>query len=103
MPDYRRIRMTQTSEHEARVQATGLITAKFIEMANGNTEPIYESINKLMNEDPELLGGVALTLLNLLVAFVSANGENMTTFQEFCDFLIKSLADDTPSVQRLVN
>lgn len=100
---YDSIRMTNTSQHQARVSATGLILGKFIEMYEGNAEPMKESINALMAGDADLIGGVTLTLLNLFVMFVSDNGNNPKAFQDMCDFLVGSLADDTPQVQRLVN
>lgn len=101
--DYHQIRMTHTSEAAARVQATGLMTAKFIEMATGNKEPLFESINKLMNDEVELLGGTLLTILNLFVMFVSDNGQNMEAFQDMCNFLVDSLMDDSPQVRRIAN
>lgn len=97
------IKATNASEHQARVSATGMIIAKFIEMYEGNQEPIKESINQLMAGDADLIGGTLLTILNLFVMFVSDNGNNPKQFQDICDFLIGSLADDTPQVSRLMN
>jgi hypothetical protein len=100
---YKDIRMTAVSQHQARVSATGIIVAKFIEMAEGNPEPMYESINQLMRGDADLIGGCLLTIVNLFCMFVSDNGQNMGQFKEMCDYLIKTLADDTKEVQRLTN
>lgn len=99
---YYDIPMTHTSQQAARIDVTGLMVGKFIEMANGNTEPIFESINALMAGEPERMGGCLLTLLNLLVAFISDNGNNMDQFQKFNDFLIKSLTEEDGPVRRIV-
>lgn len=97
------IKMTDVSQHQARVSATGLIIAKYVEMYEGNKEPIFESINSLMEGDADLIGGVVLTLLNLFVMFLSDNGNNAEQFKEVCDYLINSLADDTPQISRMLN
>lgn len=99
---YNSIRMTEVSQQQARLSATGLIIGKFIEVYEGNQEPLKESINALMSGDADLIGGVTLTLLNLLTAFVSNNYKNPDAFQQLGMFLIETLADDTPSVQRIL-
>lgn len=100
---YNGIRMTQVSQHQARVTVTGLVTAKYIEMYTDNNEPLLESIRKLMDGDADLIAESLLTLLNLFVMFVSENGQNEAMIKDMCDFLIKSLADDTPQITRMMN
>jgi hypothetical protein len=100
---YGDISTSMTSEHQARVSATGLLVGKFIELSSGNKEPIIESINQLMRGDADLIGGVTLTLVNMLAMYFSDNGQNLIPFKDLCDFLVKILADDTPTVQRIIH
>lgn len=101
--NYGQIRMTDTSQHQARIAATGLITAKLIELSIGDKEPMVESMNQILSGDADLIGATTLTLLNLFVSFVTDNNKNMGALKDIVDFLIGSLADDTPQVQRILN
>jgi hypothetical protein len=92
---------TQVSQQQARRDMTALMTAKFIELATGNSDPLFETVQMLINSDADRMAGCMLTCVNLLVAFVSDNGENMNQFKDFNDFLIKSLASDDPIVARI--
>lgn len=91
----------QTSQQTARMDMTAYMCAKFVEMATGNTEPLFESIQMLM-KDPERMAGCLVTMGNLLAAYVSNNGNNLMRLKAFNDHLLSQIKDDSAVVGRLV-
>lgn len=99
----RRIGLSQTeiSQRQARMDMVALMTARFIEYANGNREPLFEHIQELI-KDPERMAGALITVVNLLAAYVSTNGQDMMRFKAFNDYLIRTIREENTTVDKLV-
>lgn len=98
---YAGLSTSDTSQQAARIDMAGLVAAKFIELSTGNQEPLFESVQTLF-ADPERMIGCTLTLLNLLVAYVSNNGKDLMRLKEFTDYCIKSIRKDSATIDAIV-
>lgn len=92
LPIIDRASSTGTSEHQARMDATGVLVAKLIQASTGNMEPLHDSM-ALMLEDPERMGSCCLTLTNFIYALVTENGKKMDGMTQLVAFLTLQLKD----------
>lgn len=79
------------SQRQARMDTTALLLAKFVEMTTGDRTLIENSMEDLF-KDPQRMGSVVLTLMNLCAQYASGSGTNMNGYKNLCDFLTGQIA-----------
>jgi hypothetical protein len=96
LPIMQRASGSGVSEHQARMDATGVLVAKLIQQTNGNMEPLHDSM-ALMLDDPERMGSCCLTLVNFIHALVTANGKDPKGMVVLVNMLTDQLKDGRPT------
>lgn len=80
--------MSGVSERKAREDTTALLIAKYVEQGTGERQLIENSMTELFKE-PERMGSVVLTLLNLVSQYATVSGTQPMRLKSLIDFLIE--------------
>lgn len=75
------------TEGHVLTHAIAVLMAKMIEDSTGDRQPLEHSMSVLLG-DPELAGGVILSLVNLIDQYATQSGVNPDGMRQLCDFLI---------------
>lgn len=86
--------ITDEATRQGRMDATAMLSAKMIEALEGNTNPMFEHLQEMMN-DPERLGAAALSILNLFWAWATSNGSDVSGVAKIIEWNINQLQQDT--------
>lgn len=81
------VKLSGISQQQARTDTTALLIAKLIEQSTGERQAIEETMEALFS-DPERMGSVVLTLMNLVAQYATASGTKPQGLQNLIDFLI---------------
>ncbi len=82
--------MSGLSTQQARQDTTALLIAKLLEQETGERLAIENSMDSLL-QDPERIGSVCLTLLNLVAQFATQSGTKPKGLKDLVDYLISAL------------
>ena len=75
------------TEGHVLTHSIAVLMAKMIEDTTGNREPLEHSMSIIL-DDPELAGGVILSLVNLIDQYATGSGTIPDGMMKLCDFLI---------------
>ena len=86
--------ISDQATYQGRMDATALLAGKMVEALDGNSNPIWEHMQVMM-DDPERLGAACLSILNLFFAWATQNGSDVKPIDLIIKWNISQLKQDS--------